>query len=661
MAYLEKGVTNYDVINHINLDAFQKRQQENLKMEKVNNMMQICTISLKCSLYNDALNFSRKALADLKKIKQNYEEFNKKFPNFYNLNETEILIAVNIFFVGISLLSLGDEECALKKFNEALEIFKKTSPNLDNDILVAMVLWGIALCLYCQQKPAEAIIKFDKSRKVLSTARWSVEPSVIFIQVLCSTADCLFALNDNEKAIELLLEALDVFEKDLKNTDSNRLRADILFKLGYYKKLMGKDSEAMDYFKDTLEVYKNSTFDIEIELNVAFIFEQISECLYANDNYKELFETLQKAKNIVERVSENKSVDEYFADILQQLGMCKKQMNDFDDAEIYLKEALKIFLRIKLPKTQDKISWTYFLMGRCFYEQNKFEEATPYLVKNLVMDKEMHLLITKSKDQKIDFKDSSEIAEMIPVPKLIALCKIVIEDSSFSGATCEHVLNMLGYCLFYQNQYDDALAYLKKSLQVQEKIPDDEKQNVYFVLTLSAIGYCYDIKGNYREALVYFIKQESIYEKNILNSTNNSSVVICINAIANCFKNLSEFENAVSYFKKVSKILDNVDVTPFVILNQLKLCICSLHLKNLTEAEVHLSKPFEVCKQLSIFQNLNEDDNLSSSFIIYNNELENCIAEVHEWLRKHNQDETHKNLFEKLFFFVDEFYKIKSK
>ena len=59
--------------------------------------------------------------------------------------------------------------------------------------------------------------------------------------------------------------------------------------------------------------------------------------------------------------------------------------------------------------------------------------------------------------------------------------------------------------------------------------------------------------------------------------------------------------NAVSYFKKVFKILGKVDVTLFAILNQLKLCICSLHLDNLTEAEVHLSKSFEVCKQLSIF------------------------------------------------------------
>ena len=355
LAYMEKGVTNNDAINHINQDAFQKRQQEKLKIEKVDNMMQICSISLKCSLYNDALNFSRKALADLKKIKQNYEEFNKKFPNFYNLNETEILIAVNTFSVGFCLLSLGDEECALKKFNKALEIFKKTSPNLDNDILVAIVLHGIALCFYRQQKPAEAMLNFNKSRKVLSTARCTVELHLLFIQVLSSTANCLFALTESKKAIELLLEALDVFEKDLKDTHSNRLRADILFKLGYYKNLMGKHSEAMVYFEDALEVYKNSTLDIEIELNVAFIFEQISKCLYANGNYKESFASLEKAQKIVERVSENKSVDEYFADLLQQLGMCKNQMNDFNDEEIYFKEALKIFLRIKSCEIEDKI------------------------------------------------------------------------------------------------------------------------------------------------------------------------------------------------------------------------------------------------------------------------------------------------------------------
>ena len=61
----------------------------------------------------------------------------------------------------------------------------------------------------------------------------------------------------------------------------------------------------------------------------------------------------------------------------------------------------------------------------------------------------MYSFLTKNYEQKIDVKDSSEIGGMIPLPKLIALYKIVIEDSSFDEATCGLVLNMFGYCLVF--------------------------------------------------------------------------------------------------------------------------------------------------------------------------------------------------------------------
>ena len=656
LIYLEKVIIDNQETHLNSQNAFGRKQQEILEMEKVHNLNHLCEMSFRFLLYDDALYFSQKSLAGLKKLKKKHIEFNKKnYFIVYDLIKTENMIAESIFCVGISFLLLGDVESAQKNFSEALEIAQETAPNRDNDILVAIVLCGIALCLFRQQKPAEAMPNFEKSRQVLSATRWNVELHAAFIQVLCSTADCLLALNETEKANELLEEALDVSKNDLKGTDFNNVTISVLYKLGCIKYQMKKQSEALVYYQEALDIYMKSSFDFEIDPGVALIFQKISDCFFLNENFRKSFEVLQKAKNIAVSISENKKTDKILAGILQELGMCKKLMNQVNDAVIYFKKALKIFLRIKSSETEEDISCTNFLLGSCLHEQSKFKEATPYLVKSLVMDKEMRLLITKNKEQKTGFKESCEIAEMIPVSELIALCKIGIEDSSFNGASCEQVLNMLGECLVFENQYDDALPYFKKSLEVQEKVPDDEKQNMYFAKTLINIGYCYDKKENYREALVYLKKAKSIYKNNTVKFLNNSNIVICINAIANCFKNLREFENAISYFKKVFQILGNVDVTPSAILNQLKLCICSLYLNNLTEAEIHLSKPFEVCKELSIFQNSTEDDKL------FNNELENCIAEVQEWLRKHNQDKIHKNLFDKLFFFVDEFYKIKSK
>ena len=170
-------------------------------------------------------------------------------------------------------------------------------------------------------------------------------------------------------------------------------------------------------------------------------------------------------------------------------------------------------------------------------------------------------------------------------------------------------------CYFYQREYSNAILYFEKALHFAEKKTDLQKTaNI-----LNNIGLILQNKGDYSEALVYFVRSLKIKEE--LGEPN--AIRFALNSISNVYLALGDVDNATSYAKKSLEISDKNNLVKGKAVALTTLASIYNAEKNYNESLMYYEKA------LVIYEELNDDRGLLRTFF--------NIAVVHKNLENYDR------------------------
>ena len=138
--------------------------------------------------------------------------------------------------------------------------------------------------------------------------------------------------------------------------------------------------------------------------------------------------------------------------------------------------------------------------------------------------------------------------------KALEIYKTKLEIDHTNTAMLYKLYNNIaaGYCKI--GEYDNALKYLYKCLEIQEKVLSTEQPEI--AMSYNNIGVAYDALGEYDDALKYHFKALKIRE-NVLG-VEHPDTAMSYNNIGAAYMRLREDDEALKYHFKALKIRENV-------------------------------------------------------------------------------------------------------
>lgn len=166
----------------------------------------------------------------------------------------------------------------------------------------------------------------------------------------------------------------------------------------------------------------------------------------------------------------------------------------------------------------------------------------------------------------------------------------------------ESILNVLGLLYMYKAEYDKALQYHYKSLQLREK--DGSKSAIS--IALNNIGLVFYKMKDYDKALIYYNRTLELRNE---EESKQSLAILLIN-ISLCHGFKSNFTEATDYVNQAFEICGK-NCSKFFLLNAYySLGVISFGLNNFSEAESQFLKSYGLANEL-------EDERLQLDNLVY--------------------------------------------
>jgi tetratricopeptide (TPR) repeat protein/CHAT domain-containing protein len=258
----------------------------------------------------------------------------------------------------------------------------------------------------------------------------------------------------------------------------------------------GKYNEALNYFKESLEIYRKLNIPkyISINLNnIGFVYYSLGQYEKALNYYEESLKICRKLK-----------MPQGIAASLNNIGLVYDFPGQYEKALNYFEESLKIYRKLKIPQ---HIAISLNNIGRVYKSLGQYEKALNYYEESLKIKRKNNL-------------------------------------SPGSIATS---LNNIGGVYYFLGQYEKALNYYEESLKIDRtlKIPQD------IATSLNNIGLVYKSFGQYEKALNYYEESLKIERKNNLSP---GSLATSLNNIGEVYSSLGQYEKALNYYEESLKI-----------------------------------------------------------------------------------------------------------
>ena len=109
--------------------------------------------------------------------------------------------------------------------------------------------------------------------------------------------------------------------------------------------------------------------------------------------------------------------------------------------------------------------------------------------------------------------------------------------------------NRLGWCKYEQAEYEAAIGFYRKSIEIYEKYTPNDPN---LATSLSQIGLVYDQMGECTRALSYY--EQAVTIKQLLHPPNNSDLETLYDNISSVYQEMGEYAKALSYKEKILEI-----------------------------------------------------------------------------------------------------------
>lgn len=348
---------------------------------------------------------------------------------------------------------------------------------------------------YLQKQDYEnALIQAEKAKAVMETefdkTKNSIWPSII----LKNLASLYFYEHNYHKAEPLLIESIDLHkrimgENDLDYIESINLLANLYQKIGNYYK-------AEELYKECIKKYKlENIFDSNYATfcsNLGVLYLQLDNYDSAEIFLKEAIEVQEKTQGVANRE---------YAVLLNNLSNLYSRQGNLAEAEKLSLKACDIFKQVTGKNNLDyaqQLSNT----GRLYSNIGNYKESESYLIESLNLYKKLG-------------------AENNP----------------------DYVYNLS----FLASLYSDLGIYLKaekyyvEALQIQRNIFGENHPE--YANSLNNLALLYSILGNYRDAEQYYLKalkiQENVIGKNSVDYANTLDNLACF------YRNFQSYEKEI--------------------------------------------------------------------------------------------------------------------
>ena len=184
----------------------------------------------------------------------------------------------------------------------------------------------------------------------------------------------------------------------------------------------------------------------------------------------------------------------------------------------------------------------------------------------------------------------------------------------------------IGQCLTAMNKLDEAMNYLKQSLEYFERKPQSIESNEDISIALREVGCCLIAMKNYTEALSFLNKSLKIHESLLIEVSSDRGKTILYNDIGNCLMNIGKLNNAVDYFKQSLDIQQKIpfvfDSDNLISVTLQELGSCFMKMKKFPEALRYFQQ------SLQFQQEISHDPDSDRQIAIVHYHLGSCLARI---------------------------------
>ncbi|CAF4183431.1 unnamed protein product, partial [Adineta steineri] len=129
------------------------------------------------------------------------------------------------------------------------------------------------------------------------------------------------------------------------------------------------------------------------------------------------------------------------------------------------------------------------------------------------------------------------------------LYNVLLEQTSDESEK-EHYYNQLGGVHLNQGEYEKAIWYFEKALDIQQKVL--ALCHPSLAISYNNIGLMYNKMGEYSKALSYYEKALEIYQKTL--PSNHPLLATLYNNIGSVYENMGDYSKALSFYEKALEI-----------------------------------------------------------------------------------------------------------
>ncbi len=239
--------------------------------------------------------------------------------------------------------------------------------------------------------------------------------------------------------------------------------------------------------------------------------------------------------------------------LLDYSSFISSYMGDFNTAKDYNIKALDVALSNNVEK--NLIAECYRKIGLMYSELGDYERSTEYLLNGLEAIDSINaesILPNLYNDLGVVYDNKREFDLAIQYYKK----SLEIREQIF-GTDSESVAmsyNNLGYIYSEIGNYEDALEFYSKALDIQRKLFGEEHEDVG--MTYINIGGIYLENNDAEQALRYFTSGQKILETYL--SPTHPKVGLGYNNIATAYQKLNNYEMALKYSEKA---IDNLEMS----------------------------------------------------------------------------------------------------
>ena len=366
-------------------------------------------------------------------------------------------------------------------------------------------------------------------------------------QQIKSVADYLYSAEVFDEAVEFYKNLLNVYESKSIDKSGDYDVAWANHQIGHCLIWLNEPDQALSYLRRCLEIEGNDGTRL-----VPIALHNIGRCHIDLHNYDETLTNLNRALEIFQNTTLNADTDRYVAVTLRNIGRCHIDLHNYDEALTNLNRALEIKQNTTLNADTDRdVAITLHNIGRCHIDLHNYDEALTNL--NLALEIYQNTTLNADTDRDV----AATLYE-------IGRCHIVLhnfdealtnlnraleikQNTTLNADTDRYVaftLHNIGKCHIHLHNYDEALTNLNLALEIQQNTTLNADTDRDVATTLHNIGYCHIDLHNYDEALTNLNLALEIKQNTTLNADTDRDVAITLHNIGYCHIDLHNYDEA---------------------------------------------------------------------------------------------------------------------